>query len=1698
DHQHGCKFRHRQRTKTTIANTETKETTSTTITTRLSPVKKSIRAPNQRHSQVKDINITKCRRTQRTSLLNAYLMTLSLALINAYIINRATLSIAQPVLPSAVAAGIAATTTTTTINTVSQLDASSIGKGEGGSGNLDQDVHFLLLMSDTQIAIWQTPIIYHEPQTILTLHDTSKSAQSTAPDRFKRSTTSDSLATSVSFSNLADRQNIDQNSEVAAKALDSRRNSNKNSRINNRTRRANAGHTEHATVDSDASGPSGATVNSVAGVNVVTDNSNSDGNGSANSVEHERDDRHEHRHVHDSSSSNSNESNTGNDSSNRNGSNNDDANSSGNKRPGTHDDDDSHDNNSDHETQRLMVRQHQQQHNAHVYDDGDDDDDVTASIAATAGSAKSNQQQSQPQHQRRLVDMDVHIERRYVFAADSSGAIVRFSFTAASQQHSVSGVASTTPTVVPLHWPPTTATMNVTNVAVEAAATQVSGGHTTIATTAAPHSTAIADEVDDTIKLLWSAASELADITCYSAESRSLAGKRNSDSNRDHVAQLKLKLQLQHSNVSAGNNLGVGDKQQLNNQTTHNVDQMHGISANDDSSAASAVTSDTSVNIESDNDNDNGNGNIGRVIVIGARHHNGGQFASAKSKRSETTTATSATTTHGRRVSPAQLDGKQVAAATSATDFEQPTAIDNDDDGQSQSQLKLSVDWINERVFVVHKQRLLSFDFEGDHRRVHLDDFRPIPYTMKVDPCNGYVFWLTRGERHNAIYRLDMATFTDHQPATGANNGNGTQRWQQVSSRQAIPIVRHLPRNATRFFIDYDDGVLYVPVAGERHNIRQKSGVTVPKPAEGAHWQQRYELSSAQLRLTTSANGAEMINNGNERNRRDLHALQANEGELLAFELDGTNGRTVIGTHNVWSEETLDTLARVRDMIYNNEPDPRQRFYWLTSWGELCEQYLDTNDTKHSLLNEASQVQHGFRRLLLVSSANQPRPRRSASSSPDCVTPAEGNNNTAFVASVTITDGNDKSAVSSSYDTIPFGQHSSLLMTADNAQMSRSSAFSRTASVWLGVAIGVAMLALVALIFAVALRYRQYQLQQSQQQQQHCGLQRGTIERSSTPSTTASTSTSASAVSRLSHMSHLSHTASHVTTQSSSTNTHQQHQQQQQQQHQQQQQTQMMHLLHLDTLPNLFVSPVSNETNSMQLQPQQQQLGKLRRAPEHCQESNKLYIPSELLHDDKLGAIPRIAASQLAIDVHRCIGRGHFGTVFAGILTLDHCNVANMKMMSALVSASDIGKSTMPRRHSSSCTTTASTSGHGSVLTSGGYLTPNHYHCNCSQRNIFSSNGSSTASHSLASDHYSSPSSSGSASSSTSTSLALASNHVSNGSTTSGADTHCTRRTNHTAMTDDDTKSIVSCTKIRVAVKQLKEDACDCDKRDFLEEAKLLSKFDHPNIVKLIGICVDRGAILHVMELMLGGDLNKYLQACHAHNQRAQLTLDDLLTICLDVADGCCYLEQQRHVHRDLAARNCLVSGVDHQQMIGAGGGPRRVVKLADFGLARDIYKKDYYRKRTDSAMPVKWLAPESLNSHIFTTMSDVWSFGVLVWEIMTFCQLSPYPGKDSFDDIRDHINKGERLEKPDNCPDAVYQLMRNCWENEPECRPSFQDCRAYLMEIREHVRRQAIPPPISNLSSHHINDKLTVSNKHNNINNVTTPSIQTLTPQII
>lgn len=249
--------------------------------------------------------------------------------------------------------------------------------------------------------------------------------------------------------------------------------------------------------------------------------------------------------------------------------------------------------------------------------------------------------------------------------------------------------------------------------------------------------------------------------------------------------------------------------------------------------------------------------------------------------------------------------------------------------------------------------------------------------------------------------------------------------------------------------------------------------------------------------------------------------------------------------------------------------------------------------------------------------------------------------------------------------------------------------------------------------------------------------------------------------------------------------------------------------------------------------------------------------------------------------------------------------------------------------------------------------------------------------------------------------------------------------------------------KISAAIKMLKEFASENDHRDFAGELEVLCKLgQHPNIINLIGACENRGYLYIAIEFAPFGNLLDFLRKSRVletdpafakeHGTASTLTSQQLLQFAADVATGMQYLSEKQFIHRDLAARNVLV-------------GENLTAKIADFGLSRG---EEVYVKKTMGRLPVRWMAIESLNYSVYTTKSDVWSFGVLLWEIVSLGG-TPYCGMTCAE-LYEKLPQSYRMEKPRNCDDEVYELMRQCWRDRPYERPTFAQISVQLNRMLE------------------------------------------------
>uniref|UniRef100_A0A8D3B3L8 Discoidin domain-containing receptor 2 n=1 Tax=Scophthalmus maximus TaxID=52904 RepID=A0A8D3B3L8_SCOMX len=255
---------------------------------------------------------------------------------------------------------------------------------------------------------------------------------------------------------------------------------------------------------------------------------------------------------------------------------------------------------------------------------------------------------------------------------------------------------------------------------------------------------------------------------------------------------------------------------------------------------------------------------------------------------------------------------------------------------------------------------------------------------------------------------------------------------------------------------------------------------------------------------------------------------------------------------------------------------------------------------------------------------------------------------------------------------------------------------------------------------------------------------------------------------------------------------------------------------------------------------------------------------------------------------------------------------------------------------------------------------------------------------------------------------------------------------------------------VLVAVKQLRADATSQARNDFLKEIKIMSRLNDPNIIRLLCVCVSSDPLCMVTEYMENGDLNMFLSQreiestlTHANNIPS-VSLSDLLHMSVQISSGMTYLASLNFVHRDLATRNCLLDR-------------RLTIKIADFGMSRNLYSSDYYRIQGRAVLPIRWMAWESILLGKFTTASDVWAFGVTLWEIFTLCKEQPYSLLSDEQVIENtgefFRNQGRQifLYAPPLCPPSLFELMMRCWSRDIPNRPSFE---GLYQALRPHVNQ--------------------------------------------
>ncbi|XP_041131321.1 tyrosine-protein kinase TXK [Polyodon spathula] len=232
----------------------------------------------------------------------------------------------------------------------------------------------------------------------------------------------------------------------------------------------------------------------------------------------------------------------------------------------------------------------------------------------------------------------------------------------------------------------------------------------------------------------------------------------------------------------------------------------------------------------------------------------------------------------------------------------------------------------------------------------------------------------------------------------------------------------------------------------------------------------------------------------------------------------------------------------------------------------------------------------------------------------------------------------------------------------------------------------------------------------------------------------------------------------------------------------------------------------------------------------------------------------------------------------------------------------------------------------------------------------------------------------------------------------------------------------------KVAIKTINEGAMS--EEDFIEEAKVMTKLSHPKLVQLYGVCMQQKPLCIVTEFLENGCLLNYLR-----QRQGCLKKELMLAMCQDACEGMEYLEINGFIHRDLAARNCLVS-------------EKQVVKVCDFGMTRYVLDNQYISS-AGSKFPVKWSPPEVFHYNKYSSKSDVWSFGVLMWEIFTEGR-TPFENKSN-PEVVDEITQGHRLYRPHIACQKIYEVMYSCWHEKPESRPSFADLLEEIKIIAEN-----------------------------------------------
>lgn len=244
-----------------------------------------------------------------------------------------------------------------------------------------------------------------------------------------------------------------------------------------------------------------------------------------------------------------------------------------------------------------------------------------------------------------------------------------------------------------------------------------------------------------------------------------------------------------------------------------------------------------------------------------------------------------------------------------------------------------------------------------------------------------------------------------------------------------------------------------------------------------------------------------------------------------------------------------------------------------------------------------------------------------------------------------------------------------------------------------------------------------------------------------------------------------------------------------------------------------------------------------------------------------------------------------------------------------------------------------------------------------------------------------------------------------------------------------------------IFAKVLRNSSSASNRETFLRQAETWSKFSHPNVISIVGMCYNGPPTCILYECVEYGTLYDYLVenspldgAVDDDEEPEPLNYHDQLQIAIQIAAGMNYISQHNYIHGDLAARNCMV-------------GPRMTVKITDVALSRNPFSSDYYRVPNRPPMPLRWMAPEGVLNYRFTVETDIWSFGVVLWEIFSFGS-RPHEGC-SDEEVMDHIREHVLLPCPADCPARIFVLMKECWDILPPSRPRFSTIYTHLCALR-------------------------------------------------